>query len=110
MLAKEALEASGHGEATGSFISPECRAQRGMGQLKELPPLSEVFPWCLCSRCLPWSKAEALAVASFTPAEARLRVLSWPHPHLSAGESPKGSELSSLTSRNGPDWDLGVGI
>lgn len=44
---------------------------------------------------------------SFTPAEARLRLPSWSDPHLGIGESPKDSELSILTSRNGPDGGIG---
>lgn len=102
MLAKGAVQASGHREATGSSISSECWAQRGRGQLKDLPLMSEVFPWHLCSWCLSWSESEALAVASFTPTEARLRVLSRPGPHLGTGESLKVQNfLSSL-----PEMDL----
>lgn len=64
-------------------------------------PVSEVFPWHLWSWCLFWSGLEDLAVASLTPMEARLRVLFWPRPDLSAGESPEGSELTSH-----PEMDL----
>lgn len=99
-------EASGHREVAGRAISPECGAQRGMGQLRGLPLRSKVFPWHLCS-CpgLGWGLGHGLS----PPTEARLRVLSWPGPALGTGESPEGSEPFLLTPRGGPDRGV-VGV